>query len=356
MARSRSGNEGEARGRRHTSTFASGASILRLRQPATTLGPATPWQEVVPAYLEAAVSSPETRRAYSRHLRSAFAGLGVPTVADIDDAALRRWRSAVLRSGRSWAVQTQALSALRSFLRWSADVGAHGLSGAVTDAALKAPRHADPRIPAALTEREVARLLAAADTPRDRALLALLVGAGLRVGELVALDVSDVAEEREGGSVLRVRGTGGGHVRTVPIRPDVARLLHEHLSTGHANRGREPLFRAHDRASAALPRGRLTARAVRDVVARCAGRAGVRDKQASPHTLRHTFAIRALRSGGELVVVSRLLGHASVSTTERYLDRQHAVNELRQAMPLLPTEPLRRPGRSGEPRVRRNDG
>lgn len=357
MARPQIGNEGEAKGGRRPSAFPSGASIVRLRHPAKALSPATPWEDAVRAYLDAGVSSPETRRAYSRHLRSAFAGLGVRTVAELDDDALLRWRSSVVRSGRSWAVQRQALSALRSFLRWSADVGAHRLGRAITDAALKAPRGADARVPTALTEREVARLLVAADTPRDRALLALLVGAGLRVGELVALDVSDFVEERERGAVLRVRGRSGTRGRTVPIQPDVARLLREHLAAGQGTRGRGPLFRAHDRAAAALPRGRLTARAVRSVVARCAGRAGVRDKRASPHTLRHTFAVRALRNGGELVVVSRLLGHASVSTTERYIGFRYAVNELRQAMPLLPAEPLHRGGpvrrrpRSSQPSV-----
>lgn len=79
--------------------------------------------------------------------------------------------------------------------------------------------------------------------------------------------------------------------------------------------------------------GRLTARAVVHV---CTARAGIRGKQVSPHTLRHTVALRSLRGRGEVVKVSKLLGHAALSTTQRYVDHLET-RKLREAVPFLPT-------------------
>ncbi len=205
--------------------------------------------------------------------------------------------------------------------------------------ALKTPRTVVRRPYTVLTEAEIGALLAAAETPRNTALLAVLVGAGLRVSEAVGLDVDDLLEDHEGGAALYVRQGKGRKDRTVPIHPDVTALLREYLAiTGRlAGRHAGPLFRRHDRASKRMVnRGRLTARAVVDVVHGCAARAGIRGKQVSPHTLRHTFALRSLRGSGEVVQVSKLLGHTALSTTQRYVDHLET-RELREAVPLLPT-------------------
>ena len=189
---------------------------------------------------------------------------------------------------------------------------------------------------AVLTEPELAALLQAADNARDRALLAVLAGAGLRAAEAVGLDVGDVLEGHEGGHALHVRSGKGRKSRTVPIQDDVARLLRAYIAgTGRTLASEGPVFRAHDFYAGNRPRQRLTTRALEHVVGRTARRAGIVAKRVTPHSLRHTFAIRALRHGAEVTALAKLLGHANVSTTMRYVDHLETA-ELRSGLPSLP--------------------
>ena len=122
----------------------------------------------------------------------------------------------------------------------------------------------------------------------------------------------------------------------VPVRGDVATFLKRYLVSTRRRLGAEgPLFRAHDPRSHRSPPGRLTARTVGYIVANCAMKAGIDAKRVSPHSLRHTYAIRALRSGANVIAVQKLLGHANVATTQKYLDH-FQLSELRAAVPLLP--------------------
>jgi integrase len=167
-------------------------------------------------------------------------------------------------------------------------------------------------------------------------LLAVLLGAGLRAAEVVGLDVSDLHDDPEGGLVIAVRQGKGRRDRQVPVQPEVSRLLLAYLAETSRHLGDTgPLFRAHDRGAAERERARLSTRAVGYLVRRSLERAGLAAKAISPHALRHTFAIRALRAGGNLIALQRLLGHASVTTTQRYLDHL-ALGELRAAVPPLP--------------------
>ncbi len=120
------------------------------------------------------------------------------------------------------------------------------------------------------------------------------------------------------------------------MQPDVLAIIRTYLAaTGRRMQQQGPLFRAHDRAAHKIPRGRLTARAVGYVVTRCTKRAGIHGKQVSPHTGRHTCGIRVLRATKDVVKVNRILGHASLSTTQRYVDHL-GLGELREGMPFLP--------------------
>ena len=96
-----------------------------------------------------------------------------------------------------------------------------------------------------------------------------------------------------------------------------------------------PLFRAYDRAIGKRDRKRLTTRALGYLVDRLAARTGLTAKALSPHSLRHTYALRALRAGANVIAVQKLLGHASVGTTQRYLDHLE-LGKLRAAVPPLP--------------------
>jgi len=297
---------------------------------------ATPWVVVVEAYLAAAVDSPNTRRAYGRHLRDAFALIGRASLADLTGADLAAYRAQATTDGLSPSSQAQALAAVRSFLTWAGSMGAHRLPGEVIRTALRTPTGSVQRPYSALSEPEIGALLAAAPTVRDSALLAVLLGGGLRVSEAVALDVAAVREDGAGGTVLYVRQGKGRKDRTVPVRGEVAAIVRRYLADGGRLLGSAgPLFRSHDRGAARRQRSRLSSRAVGAVVARCAAGAGIQAKKVSPHALRHTYALRCLRHGGNVMAVSKLLGHASIVTTQRYVDHLD-LGELRAAVPPLP--------------------
>ena len=305
-------------------------------QPAVPLTPATPWQAVVAAYLDAACDSRNTRRAYARHLRDAFTALAVATVDALTGADLAAYRARVTASDLSPASQGQALAALRSFLSWAGTLGAHRLSTEVVRKALRTPKAAVLRPYRTLGEADLRLLLDAASTSRDRAIVAVFLGAGLRASEVVGLDCSDLHDDADGGLVLHIRQAKGRKDRHVPVQPEVRRALLDYLAaTGRRLGDLGPLFRAYDRASGKRDRKRLTTRALGYLVARLAARTGLTAKALSPHSLRHTYALRALRAGANVIAVQKLLGHASVRTTQRYLDHLE-LGELRAAVPPLP--------------------
>jgi integrase/recombinase XerC len=304
--------------------------------PASALTTTTPWEPIVEAYLDAAIDSPHTRRAYSRHLHKAFAVLGIWTVGELAGADLARYRASVISSDLAPGSQAQALAALRSFLSWSRTLGAHRLPGEVIRIALKTPKVVVRRPYRTLGEGDIASVLATAATSRDRALLGVLLGGGLRAAEAVGLDVTDLHDDPDGGLVIAVRRGKGRRDRQVPVQPEVSSLLLGYLAeTGRRLGDLGPLFRAHDRGHHLRGRVRLSTRAVGYLVRKAMEKAGLSAKAISPHALRHTYAIRALRAGGNVIAVQKLLGHASVATTQRYLDHL-ALGELRAAVPPLP--------------------
>jgi integrase/recombinase XerC len=139
---------------------------------------------------------------------------------------------------------------------------------------------------------------------RDVLILELLYATGLRVSELVGLDVDDVDRA---GLTVRVLGKGRKE-RIVPFGGRAAHALDVYLGRSAARRG--PLFT--NRRG-----GRLSARAVHGIVRRSAAASGIA-RRVSPHTLRHTFATHLLDAGADLRVIQELLGHSRLSTTQRY--------------------------------------
>jgi integrase/recombinase XerC len=268
--------------------------------------------------------SPHTRRAYVSDLAQLAAHLGEgarPERVEPDDLraflADRHRRLHPASIGRK-------LAAIRAFYRWLAREGAVAGDPSATLSAPKRPVRlprplavddcqalveAEPRARAGGPATEAARRERAL---RDRALLELLYGAGLRVGEAVALDVRDVdLLARE----VRVLGKGRKE-RSVPL-PRAAR---ETLAAWIALRRRpgyqaEPLFPS---LAPGASRGRLSSRSVRRLLAQRAVRAGVADR-VHPHRLRHSYATHLLDMGADLRAIQELLGHASLSTTQRYL-------------------------------------
>jgi len=215
------------------------------------------------------------------------------------------------------ATLARTLASLRSFFGW---LQRQGRAAADPTLGIPTPR-AGRRLPQPLA---VDDCMALADGPgapaagderalRDRALVELLYGAGLRVGELSALDVRDLDLSR---GEVRVWGKGGVE-RVVPL-PAAAR---EALAAYLARRERpgvrgEPLFTALRRRREDRPR-RLGPRDVRRVLAARARDARVADR-VHPHRLRHSYATHLLDMGADLREIQELLGHASLSTTQRY--------------------------------------
>ncbi len=252
----------------------------------------TPAPDVAAAYLGTLVTA-TTRRAYTRHIDTALAVLDCSTLSAITPAALATYREQVRASGLAPATQRQALAAVRSFLAWAKAEGAHALLHEDVMAALPLPPNpARPPI-TVLTVDELAALLAAAGNARNRAIIAILAGTGLRISEVAALTVADVQRTEDGSCSVRVEGQ---HERHVPLMADVARYIDAHqMETRRARTVRGPLFSAFDTYKRnATP---LTARAIDHMIKRVAERAGITRAAVSARTLRDGLAIRNLRSG-----------------------------------------------------------
>ena len=250
-------------------------------------------------------ASPHTVRAYGRTTADLGAWLAErgATYGEVDRRDLRAFLSRVGR-GRAPATLARHVAALRTFYRW---LEAEGAIAASPVASLKAPK-VGRHLPRVLSRREADQLFEADPTTptglRDRALVELLYGAGLRVGEAEALDREDL-DLVEG--IVRVRQGKGGKDRVVPLGPPAIAALRAWLEvTPEAG----PAVFVNQRA------GRLSARSMRHVVRTRGLRSDVPGLH--PHALRHSFATHLLDAGADLRGIQELLGHASLSTAQRY--------------------------------------
>jgi integrase/recombinase XerC len=180
--------------------------------------------------------------------------------------------------------------------------------------------------PRAITEEQQRRLLRMADRApaRDRAIVVALLYTGLRLAELVALDLGDVRLSARKGVVI-VRSGKGDAYREVPLNALVRQVLGEWLAEREAKAGKGERALFVGRAGR-----RLSKRSVDDVVRGLGKDAGM---SLSAHVLRHTFLTRMVRQGSDLVLVAELAGHRRLETTRRYslpseIDRLLAVENL----------------------------
>jgi integrase/recombinase XerC len=232
---------------------------------------------------------------------------------ELDLAALRSWLALGRTRGHSRATTARHAASARSFTAW---LRRAGLTADDVGLRLVSPK-AHRTLPDVLAPEQARAVLesvaAAADDPvglRDALVLELLYASGIRVGELVGLDVDDVDRER---NVVRVFGKGRKE-RSVPFGHPAARALDRWLTQGRAGL-------LADGAGAALfvgARGRrIDQRAVRTLVhRRIAEVPGAPD--IGPHGLRHTAATHLLEGGADLRAVQEILGHASLATTQLY--------------------------------------
>jgi len=262
-------------------------------------------------------SSRHTVDAYRRDLRKYLAllrerGVTDPSRAGHDD--IQAFVSAVQERGLSPASVERAVAALRSFHGFLVREGL-----AEENPAGRIPLPKKPsRLPVAVGVEDIDRLLSqpfpeGARGLRDRAVLETLYGCGLRVSELVALDLSDL-DLAEG--LLRACGKGGKE-RIVPLAGMATRALSDYLEKGRPNlHSKKSALHADPSAVFLNVRGgRLTRRAVFDMVRDYGRRVGL---ELHPHVLRHSFATHMLGGGADLRALQEMLGHSDISTTQIY--------------------------------------
>jgi integrase/recombinase XerC len=278
-------------------------------------------------------ASPHTVRAYDSDLTQFLEGTAATrqrkvselTPADVTPDAIHQFMSALHSRGNSRASAARKLTALRTFCRF---LRREGLIAEDPSALIGTPKR-EQKLPAHLDVSEMETLLSMPDgsTPlgrRDRAILELFYASGLRLSELVSVDLEDLNLSSR---VVRVLGKGRKE-RIVPFNHATEGALRAWLrdrgqyspprsepasrtgKPGRHARRREPLFVNYQG-------GRLSTRSVdrlvKRYVAMCSTRFGI-----SPHALRHSFATHLLEGGADLRAIQELLGHASLSTTQIY--------------------------------------
>ena len=245
-----------------------------------------------------------------------LAALGTLSVRDF-----RAWLARRAAEGRAKVSTARALSVVRVLFR---HLEREGLPASSALALIQGPK--TPRaVPRPLSEAEAAAATAVgrggenvADwvVLRDGAVLLLLYGCGLRIGEALALDRRDAPHSDGGLHGLTVTGKGGKR-RRVPVLPVVARAIADYLAAcPHTLGPDDPLF-------VGVRGRRLQPRLVQQAMARLRGALGL-PPTATPHALRHSFATHLLAGGSDLRTIQELLGHASLSTTQRYTEVDEA--------------------------------
>jgi integrase/recombinase XerD len=291
--------------------------------------------------LLAARRSPRTVDAYRRDLARLAEHLGKPVgAATVEE--LEEYTAGLRADGLSPATIARRTAAARSFFRHQQLIGARTDNPA---AAITLPRRVRT-LPRTLSPGEAERLIAAANgvaprALRDRALVELLYGAGLRVSEAVGLDRNGVDLDDR---LVRVIGKGDKE-RVVPVGRQAAEALRRYLA-----RGRPYLDRRHRPELFLNARGGpLTRSGAFLVLRRLAAAAGLEPDRVHPHLLRHSFATHLLEGGADLRSVQEMLGHADLATTELYTH----VSDRRRREAYFEAHPharRRRNGRSsGEP-------
>ena len=231
---------------------------------------------------------------------------------------VRSFVAALHRAGQQRTSIARKLATLRSFYRFCCREGEREANPAAAVATPRLPRRLTPH----LTVDEAFALLdaPAGDAPldrRNRAILELFYGAGIRLAELVGLDLGDLDLAQ---GLARVLGKGRKE-RIVPMGDKAAAALRAYLAVRSRLEARD---RPHEALFLNHRGGRLGARGVAFVLGRCVARSGL-GKRISPHTLRHSFATHLLQAGADLRAIQELLGHARLGTTQRYthVDVQH---------------------------------
>jgi integrase/recombinase XerC len=274
-------------------------------------------------------ASPHTLRNYTSDLHQFLFHLthtqdgeprAAPELEQIDNLTIREFLGALYQKRNNKSSVARKLATLRSFMKFLSAQGAIQTNPAKIVASPKLESH----LPDYMSIDAITHLIEAPDAntdlgKRDRAILELLYGAGVRVSELVGLNLGDISV---GEGLIKVVGKGRKE-RIVPFGRRAAEALESYLlvrikrvrarsslqTKSHASEGEAVFLNFRG--------GRLTSRSVGNIVDRYVGQLAQRLK-VHPHTLRHTFATHMLNAGADLRAIQELLGHESLSTTQKY--------------------------------------
>ena len=268
-------------------------------------------------------ASPHTIKAYTGDLESFANYAGSRPWKEIDHLAIRGFLSHLYEKGLSKTSVARSLAAVRSLYRWLAQEGVVEQNPAKLVSTPKLPKKL-PRVP---TIEEMNTVLdgempeVASFPERDRLLLELLYGCGIRNSELVGINADDIRLSAE---AILIRGKGKKE-RYVPFGDSVKTALATYLPS------RQQVVAAHKQNNAALlinhRGGRLTTRSVGRIIKKIAVAKGL-PPDVHPHTLRHAFGTHLLEEGADLRAIQEMLGHERLSTTQRYtqLSMKHVLD------------------------------
>lgn len=270
--------------------------------------------------------SPNTVEGYSRDIRHLAEFLEDDPDQRVTEETLHAFLASLHDLGLGPASQARVVAALRSFFHF---LVAEGITDKDPTLLLESPK-VGRMLPDVLSVEEIDAMLAAipadkAESPRNRAIVEMLYGSGLRVSELCDLRISRLAVAD---SMVIIEGKGSKQ-RIVPVSPAAMRCIGEYLPLRpEPKNGAEDILFLNRRGN------RLTRVMIFLIIKQLAEDAGI-TKTVSPHTLRHSFATHLLEGGANLRAIQQMLGHESIATTEIYvhLDTTHLRRQLLEHHP-----------------------
>ncbi|SCZ82030.1 site-specific tyrosine recombinase/integron integrase [Acidaminobacter hydrogenoformans] len=259
--------------------------------------------------------SPNTLEAYTRDLRDMvdfFESKGLNDIEEVKTQDMQTFIQHLDALGKSASTQSRVLATLRTFFDYLQDnkIVEHNQAKK-----LKRPKF-EKKLPEIMTENEVERLLAEPSdhSPiglRDKAMLELLYSTGLRVSELISINLEDINL-----NLGYIRCRSGNSVRVVPIGKTTAEALDRYLKIGREKICRRGVI-CDESAFVNNAGQRLTRQGFWKLIKKYTDQAGIK-KTITPHTLRHSFAVHMIESGVELKAVKEMLGHSDLTSTQLY--------------------------------------
>jgi len=245
---------------------------------------------------------------YSVDLKSLSEFLREEPIEKIDYVSLRRYLAHIKEQNLSKVSIARKIASIRSFFKF---LFREGIIKSNPASSLSTPKR-DKHLPKFLDEKEIVILLESPDREteaglRDRSILETLYSTGIRVSELVGLDMDNIDQI---GGIIKVYGKGKKE-RIVPIGERALQAIRDYL------KARRPIAKETKALFFNKNGGRLTDRSIRRIINKYITKASIQQK-ISPHTLRHSFATHMLDHGADLRSVQELLGHANLSTTQIY--------------------------------------